>query len=86
MGGRVVFNRASSTMDCIICNRSESGARLKFSGTVAVPGEFDLHVMAEGNSRRSRIAWMNGREMGVEFVGQSANILNFTNAVRRGRN
>ena len=37
LGARAVFNRRASTVDCLIRNLSEDGARIDFAEGVAIP-------------------------------------------------
>jgi hypothetical protein len=43
-GGVIAFNRRSSTMDCLVRNFSDRGAKVTFTDTATVPDEFDLTI------------------------------------------
>ena len=68
LGGRVVFNHRQSTMDCLVRNMGEQGARLAFTHPATVPHEFDLQVPRMGATFRVRIAWWGADELGVAFT------------------
>ena len=68
LGARVAFNARSSTMDCLVRNISEEGARLVFAAETTLPQEFELTVPHRKLEARARIVWRTGTEMGVTFV------------------
>jgi len=68
LGTQVAFNRRASTLDCLMRNLSDDGAKLVFSGPASIPGEFDLLIHREGHSRRARVVWRQESEAGVEFL------------------
>ncbi len=68
LGTQIAFNRRSSTLDCLMRNRSEAGGRIVFSGPTPLPGEFDLTIHREGLSRRARVVWRQESAAGVEFL------------------
>ncbi|HEX2257638.1 MAG TPA: PilZ domain-containing protein [Afifellaceae bacterium] len=65
--GRIVFNRASSTFDCLVRDMSERGARLRFGDILALPAAFELMIGGKGTRLPARIAWRKGAEAGVVF-------------------
>jgi two-component system cell cycle response regulator len=67
-GAKVVLND-SSTMDCMIRNLSEGGARLEFSDPVALPDQFELLITADNTLVPVRRAWTRGNAVGVAFTG-----------------
>lgn len=66
-GARIVFNDKSSTLDCVVRNLSEGGARLKVASVVGIPDSFSLRF-EDGRSFECRVVWRRGEELGVEFV------------------
>lgn len=68
LSGRIIFNNRFSTMDCLVRNMSQSGAKLIISSTVMVPVEFDLLVHNKGDSRRARLIWRSDTEMGIALI------------------
>jgi hypothetical protein len=65
--GRIYFNNRRSTVDCLIRDYSDTGARLKFSETAAVPEAIELYIPNKEEIHRARVEWRSGDEMGVSF-------------------
>lgn len=65
--GRVFYNNRRTSVDCIIRDITESGARLKFADTVPVPQAFELHIPNKDETFHVRVIWNHGQEMGVVF-------------------
>jgi hypothetical protein len=63
--GRVFFNSRRSSIDCIIRDLSDDGARLKFATTPTIPEVFELYVPNKDESYQARIIWHDGSDMGV---------------------
>jgi hypothetical protein len=59
-GGRV--------LDCMVCDLSPRGARLRVTDAAAVPAEFELIVRDTGDRRPARVRWRRGNEVGVLFT------------------
>ena len=66
--GRIYYNNRRSSIDCVVRDYSETGAKLKFSEAVAVPEAVELYVPNREAIRRARVEWRSGNEMGVSFV------------------
>ncbi len=64
--GRIVFNDGRSTIDCLVRNLSAGGAKLEVPSSVGIPDDFDL-VMADGSTKRCRVAWRKLTEIGVSY-------------------
>ncbi len=56
LGGTMHFNHGFSSMDCLIRDLSDEGARLIFTNSVAVPGKFDLPMTQDGITHHVRMA------------------------------
>jgi hypothetical protein len=65
--GRIFYNHRRSSVDCLIRDISDIGAKLKFSETVAVPEVMELYIPNKDEFRRARVQWRAGGEMGVAF-------------------
>lgn len=72
MNGRIMFNNRSATLDCLVRNLSETGAKLEVSGAVTVPERFELDIPRKGVRRRARMVWRREGEMGVAFEDAAA--------------
>ena len=69
--GRVYFNNRRSSVDCLIRDYSEAGARLKFSEGLAVPDAIELYIPNKEEVRRARVEWRSGNEMGISFAEEA---------------
>jgi hypothetical protein len=65
--GRIFFNNRRTSVDCLIRDFSEHGARLKFSGTTATPDVVELYIPNKDESYRAKVQWRNADEIGVGF-------------------
>jgi hypothetical protein len=68
LGGRLALNNQYCTIDCLVRNMSQNGAKLVFEGTILLPGEFDLLLPQKGRMHRARIVWREQDEAGVTFL------------------
>src|SRR5829696_10231895 len=67
IGARIVFNNGQATVDCLIRDVSETGAKLIISAPVPLPDRFELIIPQKGITRRVRVAWRRATEIGVRF-------------------
>lgn len=67
-GAHIVFNNGASTIDCIVRDLSETGARLKVTTVLGIPDLFDLLIEGEGIPRPCRVARRSNSEIGVSFT------------------
>jgi PilZ domain len=65
--GRIFFNNGRTSVDCVIRDISERGARLKFSGMTATPDVVELYIPNKDQSYRATVQWRNADEIGVGF-------------------
>jgi hypothetical protein len=56
-----------STLDCVVRDLSNHGARLQLSSTAALPDEFDLTFDTGRTLRKCRVAWKALANVGVSF-------------------
>ena len=66
-GGRIVFNRHFSAIECIVRNLSEGGACLEVANSIGIPDDFQLSVAADGLNRCCHVAWRGSGRIGVAF-------------------
>ena len=66
-GGTITFGTYPS-VDCIIRNISDKGARLEVQSAAAVPDHFMLLIKPELLKRSCRVAWRENQNIGVQFV------------------
>jgi hypothetical protein len=58
---------AATTVNCVIGNISDFGARIRFEAGVAVPNVFELHCRKSGRSWWVETVWQSDRLAGVRF-------------------
>jgi hypothetical protein len=68
LGGRIIFNNRSSSVDCLIRDMSPKGARVRLSMPVMIPDEFELLIPKQGRSFQARVAWRMPDEFGIAFL------------------
>lgn len=67
-GAVASFNKGSSVFECVARNVSDSGARLSFGETFALPAEFDLVIAPDPQKRHARVAWRTMTMVGVTYA------------------
>jgi PilZ domain len=65
--GRIFYNNRRSSVDCLIRDISDTGAKLKFSESITVPEAMELYIPNKDEFRRARVQWRFGGEMGIAF-------------------
>lgn len=65
--GRIYFNMRRSSIDCLVRDISEEGAKLIFSDTVVIPDLVELYIPNKDEFHRARVHWRVGGEIGVQF-------------------
>src|SRR5215210_6751216 len=68
----IIYNNGQSTLNCVIRNFSETGAKLTVPAGIALPDRFDLVVPQKTKTYRAVLAWQRDNEIGVGFEGASA--------------
>ncbi len=66
--GTIVFNNRFSTMDCVVRDISQSGARLKLAGEGTLPQVFELNLPLKSRRHQAEMVWRRGEECGVRFI------------------
>ena len=65
--GKIIFNRKTSVVDCMVRNLSESGACLQVDTVVGIPEAFELLIAPEQNVRTCSVKWRSANRLGVSF-------------------
>jgi hypothetical protein len=65
--GRIYFNQRRSSLDCLVRDLSEDGAKLKVSNSVALPEFVELHIPNKNATYPAKVQWRAGDEIGVAF-------------------
>lgn len=58
---------SGEVVDCVIRDRSETGARLVFRTGLALPTGFELMERHRSTSRLVRLVWSDDRQAGVTW-------------------
>ena len=67
-GAVLTFNRGFGTFECIVRNQSDTGARLSFGDTSAVPNVFDLEIVGSEVKRQAQVRWRSITAIGVALL------------------
>jgi PilZ domain len=59
--------KSKSSIDCMVRDLSEAGAKLRFRCTPLITDFFELHIPARDAVLRAKLVWMNNCEAGVSF-------------------
>jgi hypothetical protein len=70
--GRIYFNNRLSTLDCIVRDVTERGARLQVAESVALPDAFELHLPNKDEHFLARAQWRRGDQIGVSWTPDPA--------------
>jgi hypothetical protein len=70
--GRIFFNHRRTSVDCLIRDFCEHGARLTFSSMTATPDVVELYIPNKDESYRAKVQWRNANEIGVGFEHDAA--------------
>jgi PilZ domain-containing protein len=65
--GRLYFNNRRSSLDCLVRDISNHGAKLKVSDSIAIPEFVELHIPNKDETYRAKVQWRTGFEIGVTF-------------------
>jgi hypothetical protein len=63
----VVFGAASHTIDCVIRDLSEGGAKIRLPTAEPLPPEIWLIELRRGLAFKARVAWSDGCDLGLSF-------------------
>jgi len=66
--GRIYFNNRRSSVDCLIRDISDTGAKLAFSHTITTPETLELYIPNKDVTFRAHVQWRRGDEIGVAFL------------------
>ena len=66
-GAKIIIGSAS-TIDCVVRNVTNSGARIQIANTVDLPETLDLTLDAGFTIRPCRVAWRSVTESGLQFI------------------
>ncbi len=64
--GRIIYNDRVKTLDCIVKNMSEEGAKLVLSVPESLPDAFSVRFI-DGRERTCAVRWRVMNEIGVQY-------------------
>ena len=64
--GRIAFDHSGS-VDCVVRNVSDTGARLDVESPVGIPDNFTLVIDKEDFKKPCHVAWRAAKSLGVHF-------------------
>lgn len=64
----VVLNNRASTIDCLVRDISDAGARIAVEGLFRPPHEFDLKIPSARQDHACEVVWRHENQIGVRFV------------------
>jgi PilZ domain len=59
--------KSATSIDCMVRDLSEGGAKLRFRCTPLITDFFELHIPAKGAVLPAKLVWMNGCEAGISL-------------------
>src|SRR5215468_1520627 len=68
LGGVAASEDGAYTLNCLIRDLNEKGARIVVSGRQSLPEELYLVITRDHMAHRARLVWRKGDEAGLEFV------------------
>jgi PilZ domain len=71
--GVLAFNERRSTVECVVRNFSDGGARIELENPALLPEQIDLFIPKKNRSYRAAIVWANEGQAGLTFRPISPN-------------
>ena len=68
LAGRLIHGDAWLTLDCVIRDLTDTGARLKLPGPAALPSQVTLIEVGTGMAHACEVSWRRLPEIGVRFL------------------
>lgn len=69
---KIVYGDFRYTLDCVIRDSSETGARVRCANSSDAPANF--YLFEGGLLLKSDVAWRRGDELGLRFTGETINV------------
>jgi hypothetical protein len=70
--GTVYFNNRMSSIDCVVRDFSDGGARLEFTTIVTLPDSIELYIPTRDQTLQAQVRWRKDTEVGIGFdIGNS---------------
>lgn len=69
--GEAVHSNGSSRTECTVRDLSDTGARVEIPTSVTLPEYFEIVIPLKNITRRARIVWRHGGEIGILFANEA---------------
>lgn len=66
--GTLYFNNRLNSVECLIRDFSDHGARVQFSAPTSVPDAVELYIPARDQTLHGRVRWRKDEEIGLSFT------------------
>lgn len=66
-GGVLAYNGRQSTLNCVIRNFSDDGAKVEFENAALLPDVVDILIAKKDRAFTATIAWRRDNEAGLSF-------------------
>jgi hypothetical protein len=63
---------SNGTIDCIVRDISETGAKLRFKSAPPMMDSLELHIPSKEQIARAKLIWSSGCEVGISLVSPGA--------------
>lgn len=68
---RLVYQSGACSVDCVVRNISDHGAKIGVTTSLTLPDQMDLIIPQKGMKVRVRVCWRHADEMGVEYMAMA---------------
>ena len=84
LGGKVIFGRRQSVMDCVVKNIAPHGALVVFPHTALTPSEFTLYIPHREETFTAKLKWRKSDRAGVTLSETEAGVpIEYMQRIRR---
>ncbi len=70
--GRIYFNNRMSSVDCIVRDLADIGARLEVPENVTIPESFELYLPTRDEHFQARVKWRKGNNLGIAWGAEQS--------------
>lgn len=71
--GSIIYNNRNSTIECLVRNFGDTGAKIIIDETMSFPQNFELYIAQKGLTYMAKVVWRHGNETGVKFINEVVN-------------
>jgi hypothetical protein len=72
-GAVIAFNERRSTIECIVRNFSDDGAKIEFENPALLPDEVDLFIAKKSRAFHAKMVWRQANAAGLAFDAVARN-------------